>query len=205
VCFNGDDLLTKPEAQMRRLRGQAIALIVSNARAQLNPIVPVGRQMMNVIRAHRKDVAEAEARRKVQALIASVGIGDPARVMGTYPHELSGGMCQRILIAMALSNNPKLLLADEPSSGLDVTVQLHVLELMRSLVRDFAAATIIMTRDLGIVAHYCQRVVVLHDGEIIETGDVRSFFAQPQHPYSRELLRKNFAAVGAEAEGGPAQ
>jgi ABC-type dipeptide/oligopeptide/nickel transport system ATPase component len=201
ILFQGQDLLKKSDKEMQYLRGRKIALIVSNPRAQLNPLLHVGAQIANMIRANKEGVSAQAAERQVLELISAVGIGDPPRVARAYPHELSGGMCQRILIAMALSNNPKLLLADEPTNGLDVTVQRQVLELMRDLVRDHKAATLIATRDLGIVAHYCQRVIVLERGEIIEAGEVRSFFSNPQHPHSRSLLAKTFAAVGTNIGG----
>ena len=128
-----------------------------------------------------------------------MAIADPARVARSLPHELSGGMCQRVIIVMALANSPRLLVADEPTAGLDVTVQTQVLELMMELVRDQGTALLLMTRDLGIVAHFCQRVAVLMDGRIIEDRPVRAFFADPHHAHSEYLLQAAFAARGEEA------
>jgi ABC-type dipeptide/oligopeptide/nickel transport system ATPase component len=129
-------------------------------------------------------------------LLASVAIADPARVARSLPHVLSGGMCQRVIVVMALANSPRLLIADEPTAGLDVTVQTQVLELMMRLVQDQGTALLLMTRDLGIVAHFCQRVAVLMEGKIIEDRPVRAFFADPQHPHSAYLLQAAFAARG---------
>lgn len=199
IQFDSRNLLGLSEREMESLRGQDIALIVANPRSRLNPVLGVGWQVANVVQA-KQGLGRRAAFQQALELIASVEIADPQRVAGMLPHELSGGMCQRIVIAMALANNPRLIIADEPTAGLDVTVQLQVLELMATLVHDHGAALLLMTRDLGIVAHYCQRVAVLEAGQIVEIQPVRSFFSDPQHPHSKFLLRAAFAARGEEQE-----
>jgi ABC-type dipeptide/oligopeptide/nickel transport system ATPase component len=197
IAFRGEDLLTLPEDRLNRMRGKELALIVSNPRARLNPLLSVGTQLANVITAKQGLSKRAAADRAVE-LLSSVAIADPARVSRSLPHELSGGMCQRVIITMALANAPRLLIADEPTAGLDVTVQTQVLELMMDLVQDQGTALLLMTRDLGIVAHFCQRVAVLMEGEIIEDQPVRAFFSSPQHPHSAYLLQAAFAARGEQ-------
>jgi ABC-type dipeptide/oligopeptide/nickel transport system ATPase component len=197
IRFRGEDLLTLPEDRLNAMRGKELALIVSNPRARLNPLINVGTQLANVITAKQKLSKKAASDRAIE-LLASVAIADPARVARSLPHELSGGMCQRVIIMMALANAPRLLIADEPTAGLDVTVQTQVLELMMGLVQDQGTALLLMTRDLGIVAHFCQRVAVLMEGKIIEDRPVRAFFADPQHSHSAYLLEAAFAARGEQ-------
>jgi len=188
VLFDGQDLLTCREPVLRALRGNAIGLIVPNPHLHLNPVVTIGEQIANVIRAHR-DVSRHEAMAEAVRYLEKVGLPDPATQARSLPHELSGGMAQRVIIVMSLVNSPKLLLADEPSGGLDVTVQLQILELMRELVTGRQTSMLLISRDLGIVAHYCDRVAVLYAGQIIEEAPVDVFFAEARHPYSLELLR----------------
>lgn len=195
IRLQGESLLDMPESRLNGLRGKDMALIVANPRARLNPVLSVGTQVANVIRA-KQSLPKSPAEARAVELLAAVAIADPARVARMLPHELSGGMCQRVVIAMALSNSPRLLLADEPTAGLDVTVQMQVLELMAKLVRETGTALLLTTRDLGIVAHYCQRVAVLMDGQLIEDRPVRSFFADPRHAHSAYLLQAAFAARG---------
>jgi peptide/nickel transport system ATP-binding protein len=197
IRLRGEELLTLPEDRLNAMRGRELALIVANPRARLNPLLSVGTQLANVITAKQKLSKKAASDRAV-ALLASVAIADPARVARSLPHELSGGMCQRVIIVMALANSPRLLIADEPTAGLDVTVQTQVLELMMELVRDQGTALLLMTRDLGIVAHFCQRVAVLMEGKIIEDRSVRDFFTDPQHAHSAYLLQAAFAARGEQ-------
>ena len=187
IRFRGQDLLTMAAAELRRMRGTGIAHILPDAKSQLNPLVRVGDMMVAVLRTHERATRD-EARARATALLASVGITDPERRLGAYPHELSGGMAQRICIALALMHSPSLIVADEPTAGLDVTVQRQVLDLMAALVRDREAAQLIVTRDLGIVAHYCQRVAVIHEGRIVEVAPTVQLFDSPQHPYTKALL-----------------
>lgn len=187
IRFRGQDLLTMEVAELRRMRGTGIAHILPDAKSQLNPLVRVGDMMVAVLRTHEKATRD-EAKARAAALLASVGIADPERRLSAYPHELSGGMAQRICIALALMHSPSLIVADEPTAGLDVTVQRQVLDLMATLVRDREAAQLIVTRDLGIVAHYCQQVAVIYDGRIVEVAPTVQLFDSPEHPYTKELL-----------------
>lgn len=195
IRFRGRDLLSMPESALNELRGKEIALIASSPRSRLNPLLDVGKQLANVIRAHQT-LSKRQAFDRAVELLASVAIADPERVARMLPHELSGGMCQRVIIAMALSNSPRLIVADEPTAGLDVTVQAQVLELIAKLVHETGTALLLMTRDLGIVAHYCQRVAVLMEGLIIEERPTKDFFSRPQQPHSEMLLEAAFAARG---------
>jgi ABC-type dipeptide/oligopeptide/nickel transport system ATPase component len=200
VQFRGTDLLHSPEKRLQRIRGADIGLIVPDPRRHLNPLMHVGDQIAMVIRTHKK-VDKAEALRRASMLIASVGIPDPEWRMRSYPHELSGGMCQRIAIAMAIANHPALILADEPTAGLDVTVQIQILDLLRDASQQHGSATLLVTRDLGIVAHYCQRVAVMHAGRIVEIASTRSFFTAASSPYSQALLRATMLAKGETEDG----
>ena len=183
----GRDLQALPENALRRIRGSEIAMIVPNPRAELNPLLTIGAQLANVARAHL-GVGIKEARERAVRMLSEVQIPDPARRAGAYPHELSGGMAQRVVIAMALIGEPNVTISDDATSGLDVTVQAQVLDLTLSLLREGDSASLMITRDLGIVANYCDRVAVLYRGRVLETAGVRSFFANPRHPYSVELL-----------------
>jgi peptide/nickel transport system ATP-binding protein len=195
ILCQGEDLLQKSEAELRQIRGKEIALTTPEPRKHLNPVIPVGAQIANVIQAHSQ-ISRKEALQRAVQLLQMVGIPDPEVRQRSYPHELSGGMCQRIIIAMGLAHSPKLLMADEPTAGLDVTISLQILDLMRDLVRNFNSSLLLVSRDLGVVAHYCQRVAVMYAGHIVEVADVPTFFAQPIHPYSRRLFRAAAAARG---------
>lgn len=164
-----------------------MAPILSNARQQLNPVVTVGALLVAAIRAH-EDVSAGTARSRAADLLHDVGIPDAQRRLDAYPHELSGGMAQRVCIALALAHNPVLIVADEPTHGLDVTIQRQVLDLMAVLVHDRDAAQLIATRELGIVAHYCTHVTVIKDGRIVESGPTVRMFASPQSDYTRGLV-----------------
>ena len=190
-----EDLIGKDEDELRKIWGKGIAFIPPNARDRLNPVLKVGEQFMNVIQAN-SGVSREEAREKVMEMFRMVQMPSPERNFDNLPDELSGGMAQRVVIAMALFMSPKLLLADEPSMGLDVTIQAQVLNLMMSLVNQLASGVILATRDLGIVAHYCNKVAVMCMGQIVEFAEVREFFKRALHPYSHYLLAAAFASHG---------
>lgn len=187
IRFRGSDLLTMPPDELRRLRGTGIAHILPGAKTQLNPVLSIGEMMTAVIRVHEK-VSRKEACRRAAAALQAVGIMDPEKRLAAYPHELSGGMAQRVCIALALIHNPILIVADEPTFGLDVTVQRQVLDLMADLASRRGFAQLIVTRDLGIVAQYCQRVFVMQAGRIIESGLTTDLFRQPRQSYTQQLI-----------------
>ncbi len=188
VILEGRDILKMSDADARAIRGRDIGIIVQNPRSALNPMLRVGRQIGFAYKAHN-DTTEGEARKQAVDMLRMVGINDPERRVEAYAHELSGGMAQRALIAMALSSKPKLLIADEPTSGLDVTIQAQFLDQMWQTVQDTGSAILLVTQELGVIANYCDRVLVLHDGQIVEDAPVRDFFANPQHAYSQDVLR----------------
>ncbi len=203
ATYRGQDLLQLDEGLLRRIRGKDMALIVPNARSQLNPTLPVGQQLANVVLAHRDDrIGRGAALQQAIAMMRSVGIPDPERRAQAYPHQLSGGMAQRIIIGMALMHSPTLLIADEPTHGLDVTIQAQVLETFRRLIAERHAAALLVTRDLGIVAHYCDRAAVMYGGEIVEETDTRRLFGGPLHPYTRQLLTavRDYAVEGKQPD-----
>ncbi len=188
VEFGGKNLLELPDEAIRAIRGKEIGIIVQNPRAALNPMLRIGRQIGNVYMAHNEADAET-ARRQAVEMLRLVGINDPERRVESFAHELSGGMAQRALIAMALSSRPKLLIADEPTSGLDVTIQAQFLDQMWRTVQDTGSAVLLVTQELGVIANYCDRVLVLHDGKVVEDAPVREFFKSPKHPYSQDVLK----------------
>jgi peptide/nickel transport system ATP-binding protein len=187
TVLGGRDLQGLPEEEMRLVRGKEIAMIVPNPRAELHPMLTIGDQLANVARAHLRLDKQAAQERAVE-MLARVKIQDPARRARAYPHELSGGMAQRVVIAIALIGEPRFTISDDATSGLDVTVQAQVLDLTVQLLKDQESASLMITRDLGIVANYCDHVAVLYRGLLLELADVKSFFANPRHPYSVELL-----------------
>jgi oligopeptide/dipeptide ABC transporter ATP-binding protein len=204
VTFDGQDLRAKTEAQMNAIRGAEIALTTPEPRKHLNPLLRIGEQIVNVLRAHER-IDKRAARDKSVHLLRAVGIPAPEERVLSYPHEMSGGMCQRVIIAMALAHSPRLLLADEPTAGLDVTISRQILDLMSGLIRDSGSSLLLVSRDLGVVAHYCQTIAVVYAGQVVETAPVAAFFESPAHPYSRRLLRVATAAhETTPLAGGPA-
>jgi len=187
VVFDGQDLLTLRSERMREIRGNRISMIFQQPTSSLNPVLDVGRQLAEVLEVHRNMKKKAALGRALE-LFKMVGISDPARRLKAYPHEMSGGMAQRVMIAMALACEPELLIADEPTTALDVTIQAQILDLMRNLQREFGTAIILITHDLGVVAEMCDRVAVMYAGEIVEETDVHTLFARPSHPYTRGLI-----------------
>ncbi|MGW0204042.1 ABC transporter ATP-binding protein, partial [Nonomuraea sp. NPDC003201] len=188
VRFDGEDLLALPARRLRRIRGHRIAMIFQDPMTALNPVVPVGAQIAEAIRLHQPRLGRAAVRARVLELLASVGVADPAARYGRHPHEYSGGMRQRVMIAMALANEPDLLIADEPTTALDVTVQSQVLGLIDTARREAGAAAVLITHDLGVIAELADRVAVMYAGRVVEHGDVHQVFATPRHPYTRGLL-----------------
>jgi oligopeptide/dipeptide ABC transporter ATP-binding protein len=172
---------------MRAIRGRAIAMVYQEPMSAINPLFTVGGQIVEAIRAHRP-VSRRQAAEQAERLLGLVGIPDPARRMGAYPHELSGGMCQRAMIAMALCCEPRLLIADEPTTALDVTIQAQILDLVKRLNRELGMAILFITHDLGVVAELADRVVVMYAGKVVEEGRVADLFARPLHPYTFGLL-----------------
>jgi peptide/nickel transport system ATP-binding protein len=187
VVLDGTDLLTLPEERMRRERGGRIGMIFQEPMTSLNPVMTVGDQIAEAVRLHDPE-HRRDPRPRVVALLRSVGIPDPERRHGEYPHQLSGGMKQRVMIAIALAGRPKLLIADEPTTALDVTIQAQVLRLLKDLQRETGMAVLLITHDLGVVAQVADRVAVMYAGEIVETAARRAFFAGPRHPYGRLLF-----------------
>jgi oligopeptide/dipeptide ABC transporter ATP-binding protein len=188
VWFKGQDLLRLSEEQMRRVRGREIAMVFQEPMTSLNPVLTVGRQLTEGLEIHL-GADPARARARAEELLQMVGIPDPARRLRQYPHQFSGGMRQRMMIAMALACEPSLVLADEPTTALDVTIQAQILELMKTLSRRLGVAMLIITHNLGVVARYADRVNVMYAGRIIEQGTAREIYARPRHPYTLGLLR----------------
>jgi peptide/nickel transport system ATP-binding protein len=182
------DLLHQPESAMRRLRGREIAMIFQEPMTALNPVMSIGRQVAESAEAHFPSWTGREARRKALAALEAVSIPDAERRYGDYPHQFSGGQRQRILIAMALINQPRLLIADEPTTSLDVTVQAQVLELLRELQRKHGLAMLFISHDLAVVGEVASRVAVMRAGQVVETGPCERILSAPEHPYTRSLL-----------------
>jgi oligopeptide/dipeptide ABC transporter ATP-binding protein len=187
ILLQGRDLAALPEEEMQSLRGDEISMIFQEPMTALNPVLKIGTQMVDVLRRHR-GLTRKQARASAIEMLAKVGIPAPDKRIDEYPHQMSGGMRQRVMIGMALSCNPKLLIADEPTTALDVTTQAQVLEQIVKLQDEFNMAVILITHDLGVVAETCHRALVMYCGEIVEQADIEVLFEQPRHPYSRGLL-----------------
>jgi peptide/nickel transport system ATP-binding protein len=187
IWFDGKELLSMPMEQMRKLRGNDMAMIFQEPLTSLNPVFTIGDQIAEQVQRHKKVGRKAAWERAIESL-QLVGIPSPERRVKQYPHEMSGGMRQRVMIAMALSCEPKLLIADEPTTALDVTIQAQILDLMRNLREQTGTAIILITHDLGVVAEMCDRVAVMYAGEIVEQTDVTTLFRSPRHPYTRGLI-----------------
>jgi peptide/nickel transport system ATP-binding protein len=188
IRFEGNDLAVASDAELRRIRGGEIGMIFQDPLSSLHPFYRVGRQLVEAIRVHQR-MSKAAARDRAIELLALVGIPEPRRRVDAYPHEFSGGMRQRAMIAMALSNDPKLLIADEPTTALDVTVQAQILALIARLREELGMAVVLITHDLGVVAQVADEIAVMYAGEIVERGPKETIFAAPEHPYTWGLLR----------------
>lgn len=187
LIFDGADLLKLSKKDMEDVRGGKIAMIFQDPSSSLNPVFTIGSQIERVVRQHLP-MAAAEARQHAAEMLDAVGLPDVKRILNSYPHELSGGMQQRVMIAMALSCRPRLLIADEPTTALDVTIQAQILRLIRELQQKMDFSVILITHNLGVVAQTCDRLAVLYAGRVVETGTTRDIFKKPQHPYTRGLI-----------------
>ena len=188
ILFEGTNLLELPEAKMRKIRGNKISMIFQEPMTSLNPVYSVGDQVAEVIRLHRK-LSRKETRDRVVDMLRLVGIAEAEKCSDCYPHQMSGGMRQRVMIAMALACNPKLMIADEPTTALDVTIQAQILDLMNKLKDETGASILFITHDLGVIAEMAQQVAVMYAGKVMEYTDAKSLFAQPRHPYTVGLLQ----------------
>lgn len=189
VLFHGRDLVTMPEEELNAIRGGRIAMIFQDPQTSLNPVFTIGRQLLETITRHNPGISGEDAVRRAIAMLDVVGIPAPEKRMRSYPHQLSGGMKQRVVIAMALVNNPQLLIADEPTTALDVTIQAQILSLMKKLNRDYGTALILITHDIAVVSMMCDRVAVMYAGRIVEYGTRDELLFHPQHPYTQGLIR----------------
>ena len=198
VLFDGKDLLQLREREMRKLRGNQISMIFQEPMTSLNPVYTVGAQIMEAVRLHQKR-SKTQARDRAIEMLQLVGIPSPERRVDSYPHELSGGMRQRVMIAMALACQPRLLIADEPTTALDVTIQAQVLDLLRKLQQLLGMSVVLITHDLGVVAEFTERVVVMYAGRVVEQGPVQEVFRHPRHPYTQGLL-KSLPPFGTSAD-----
>lgn len=189
IMFEGENLLEYTEKQRREFRGTKASMIFQNPMTCLNPVYTIGNQLAEAILVHDKKLKKAEAMERVKTILTQVGINNVEQRIRQYPHELSGGMRQRVMIAMGMICNPKLLIADEPTTALDVTIQAQILELMKGIQKETGMAVIFITHNLGVVAETCDKVCVMYAGTMVEKGDVRDIFYNPVHPYTHGLLR----------------
>lgn len=194
IIYRGMDLLRIKEREFQRLRGTEIAMIFQDPMTYLNPVFTIGQQLVDAIRAHQsgrpghKRMGRADARQYALEMLAKVHLPNPNRQFKSYPHELSGGMRQRVLIAMSLSGTPKLLIADEPTTALDVTIQAQILDLISELIDDLNLSVLMISHDLGVIAKVCDRVIVMYAGQVVEDAPIDQLFLNPQHPYTKGLL-----------------
>ncbi len=187
IKYKGEDLLKKDLNDIKNFRGKKIALIPQGSRAALNPVFTIGAQIALLYKVH-KNMKKRESYEAAEEVLRSVGIPEPRKRLRAYPHELSGGMCQRILIAMGLALDPTLLIADEPTTGLDVTIQAQILDLILELVNEKSSSCILITHDLGVIAEVCQYVAVMYAGQVVEYGTTKDIFTDPRHPYTEKLI-----------------
>jgi len=201
ILFEGEDLLKKKEREMREVRGDKIGMIFQDPMSSLNPVMTVGFQLKESIKLH-KGLREKKAELLAMEMLEQVRIPEPSKVMRRFPHELSGGMQQRVMIGIALCCHPKLIIADEPTTALDVTIQAQILRLIRDLKHDFGSSMLMITHNLGLVSKYCDRVGVMYAGSLVEVCDVSTIFSEPLHPYTRGLIEA-IPKVNAEREALP--
>lgn len=188
ILLEGKDLAKYSERQMQSVRGSDISMIFQDPMTSLNPTMTIGKQIVEVLKEHRKDMSKAQMKERALELISLVGISNPEARFDQYPHQLSGGMRQRVVIAVALACDPRILIADEPTTALDVTIQAQILDLMRDLQKKIKTSIIIITHNLGVVANIADRVAVMYGGQLVETADVRDLFYETAHPYTKGLL-----------------
>jgi oligopeptide/dipeptide ABC transporter ATP-binding protein len=188
AIFKGQDLLKLKRKELQKLRGREVAMVFQDPMTSLNPVFTVGNQLEEAVKTHFPRKSDAELKEQVLGLLRAVGVPNPERRYDQYPHEFSGGMRQRAMIAMAIANSPSLLIADEPTTALDVTIQAQILEVLKEAQEQTNAATILITHDLGLVAELADRVMVMYAGKVVETGDVHTIFARPRHPYTIGLM-----------------
>jgi oligopeptide/dipeptide ABC transporter ATP-binding protein len=188
AMFQGKDLLKLSKKDLRRLRGKEMAIVFQDPMTSLNPVLKIGYQIAEAIKTHNPDVKDDAAKQRAVGLLKLVGVPNPERRVEQYPHEFSGGMRQRAMIAMAIANEPSVLIADEPTTALDVTIQAQILEVLKKAQDETEAATILITHDLGLIAELADRVIVMYAGKVVEVGDVHTIFASPRHPYTVGLM-----------------
>jgi len=188
IIFNGEDLVKKSEEELQKIRGNEIAMIFQDPQTSLNPVISIGDQLMEAVLYHNKKASKKDAHNASVDILKLVGLPAADKRMKSYPHQLSGGMKQRVVIAMALLNNPKLLIADEPTTALDVTIQAQILYLMKKLSSDFGSSLILITHDIAVVSQLCDKIAVMYAGRIVEYGKKEDIIFNPKHPYTRGLI-----------------
>lgn len=189
IDFQGRNIVDLPETELNKIRGGDVAMIFQDPQTSLNPVITIGRQLTETIRFHSPQTSEQQARERAIEMLTLVGLAEPAKRIASYPHQLSGGMKQRVVIAMALINNPKLLIADEPTTALDVTIQAQILFLMKKLSKDYNSSLILITHDISVIAQMCDKVAVMYAGRIVEYGSKEDVLYNPMHPYTQGLIQ----------------